>query len=94
MFIEYRGTFYTNADASAKNVNMNVADLSSLYLVAKNKDVPNIEQLVMMYQASKLYGCQYASHATDMNTLTHTHAHAHAHAHARCCLQTQSSTAS
>lgn len=51
MFIEYRGEFVQQPNAN----------IESVWLIAKNKMVPNVEHLVKMVVTAKQYQCSYES---------------------------------
>lgn len=58
MFIEYRGEF-------VKGIQSNDTNIELVWLIAKNKHVPNVEHLVKMAITAKQYQCYYDSSKTQ-----------------------------
>lgn len=52
LFIEYKGNLYTNKEDSS-------LDIHDLFIIAKNKDIPNINQLLHIVKAHVHYECIY-----------------------------------
>lgn len=52
LFIEYKGELITNT-------NDQTLDIRDLFVIAKNKDIANINQLIHIIKAHVHYGCTY-----------------------------------
>lgn len=67
MFIEYRGSFVRRStqycDEYAKSTT------EDLWLIAKNKNLDNVEQLVRLYMTSKVYGCSFKNFENELQKL-------------------------
>ena len=52
LFVEYKGELITNS-------NDRTLDIHDLFVIAKNKNIANINQLIHIVKAHVHYGCSY-----------------------------------
>lgn len=60
MVIEYRGAFYLVGSNQ---------DTETCWLMAKNKNVPNVKEIVALIASMKQYGCKYEHHKEAIATI-------------------------